>query len=142
MIEPNIMTVHPPNTDLGIELKKAPSGGNKEARIRIKAPIQIVNRLITPVIVTRPTFCEIEVKGKQPKQPEIELENPSTANDPCNSSTLISRCKAPVQTAVVAPVVSAADTRNTIAIMKKAPISKNGLCSVKKTSVGRLKYPT
>ena len=34
MIEPNIMTVHPPNTALGIELKKAPSGGNKEARIQ------------------------------------------------------------------------------------------------------------
>lgn len=65
MIEPNIMTVHPPNTDLGIELKKAPSGGNKEARIRIKAPIQIVNRLITPVIVTRPTFCENEVTNNQ-----------------------------------------------------------------------------
>lgn len=39
------------------------------------------------------------------------LENPSTASDPCNSSIFMSRFKAPVHTAVVAPVVSAADTR-------------------------------
>ena len=62
-IEPNIITVHPPSTDCGKELKKAPSGGNRDARIRIKAPIRIVNRLITPVIVTSPTFWLKEVSG-------------------------------------------------------------------------------
>ena len=120
MIEPNIITVQPPNTDCGIELNKAPNGGNKDARIKIIAPIKIVKRLITPVIVTKPTFCEKDVSGRQPKQPEIALEKPSTATEPCSSSVLISRFKAPVQTAVVAPVVSAADTKNTMAIVKKA----------------------
>lgn len=39
-------------TACGRELKKAPSGGNRDARIRIKAPIRIVNRLITPVMLS------------------------------------------------------------------------------------------
>ena len=39
----------------------------------------------------------------------------------------------PVQTAVVAPVVSAADTMNTIAMVKNAPISNIGLWLVKNT---------
>ncbi len=142
IMEPNIMTVHPPNTDWGRELKKAPNGGNKEAKIRIKAPIKMVNRLIIPVIVTRPTFWLKEVKGRQPKQPEMVLEKPSTAREPCNSSVLMSRSKVPVQTAVVAPVVSAADTRNTMAMVKNAPISKTGLWLVKNTIFGKLKIPT
>lgn len=95
-IEPNIITVHPPSTDCGRELKKAPSGGNRDARIRIKAPIRIVNRLITPVIVTSPTFWLKEVSGRHPKHPEIVLENPSTARDPCSSSILMSRSKDPL----------------------------------------------
>ena len=73
---------------------------------------------------------------------EIKLENPSTARDPCSSSILISRPSAPVHTAVVAPVVSAADTRKTIAIVKNAPRSKTGLWEVKNTSFGRLNTPT
>ena len=142
MIDPNIITVHPPSTACGSELKKAPSGGNREARIKIKAPIRIVKRLITPVIVTSPIFWLKEVSGRHPKHPEIALENPSTARDPCSSSILISRPSAPVHTAVVAPVVSAADTRNTIAIVKNAPRSKTGLWEVKNTSFGRLNTPT
>lgn len=47
------MTVHPPNTDLGIELKKAPSGGNKEARSGL---VLITKRLpkkvkLTPITI-------------------------------------------------------------------------------------------
>ena len=142
MIDPNIITVQPPRTACGRELKNAPSGGKREARIRINAPIRIVNRLITPVMVTSPTFWLKEVSGRHPKQPEMALEKPSTAREPCSSSIFRSRWRAPVATAVVAPVVSAADTRNTIAIVRKAPRSKTGLWSVKKTSFGRLKYPT
>ena len=127
MIEPNIITVHPPSTACGRELKNAPSGGNNDAKIKISAPIKIVNRLITPVIVTSPTFWLNDVNGRQPKHPEIALENPSTASDPCNSSISMSLPIAPVQIAVVAPVVSAADTRNTIAIVKNAPRSNTGL---------------
>ena len=56
MIDPNIITVHPPSTACGSELKNAPSGGNKDASIRISAPIRIVKRLITCVIVTSPIF--------------------------------------------------------------------------------------
>ena len=56
MIDPNIITVHPPSTACGSELKNAPSGGNNDARIRINAPIKIVKRLITCVIVTSPIF--------------------------------------------------------------------------------------
>src|SRR5699024_1753422 len=82
IIEPNIITVQPPSTAWGRELKKAPSGGKREARIRINAPVKMVNRLITPVIVTNPTFWLNEVRGGHPKQPEIALENPSTAREP------------------------------------------------------------
>ncbi len=99
-----------------------PSGGKSDDKIKINAPIKIVNRLMTCVIVTSPTFWLKEVNGRHPKQPESALENPSTASDPCNSSILISRSKAPVHTALVAPVVSAADTRNTIAIVKMPQI--------------------
>src|SRR5699024_1957790 len=67
MMEPNIMTVQPPSTAWGRELKKAPRGGNREARIRISAPVKMVKRLITPVMVTRPTFWLKEVSGGQPK---------------------------------------------------------------------------
>lgn len=67
--------------------------------------------MITPVIVTSPTFWLKEVSGRHPKHPEIVLENPSTARDPCSSSILMSRSKDPLHTAVVAPVVSAAETR-------------------------------
>ena len=56
IIDPNIITVQPPKTACGKELKKAPSGGNKDAKIKINAPIKIVKRLITCVIVTNPTF--------------------------------------------------------------------------------------
>ena len=142
IIEPNIITVQPPRTACGRELKNAPSGGKSDDKIKINAPIKIVNRLMTCVIVTSPTFWLKEVNGRHPKQPESALENPSTASDPCNSSILISRSKAPVHTALVAPVVSAADTRNTIAIVKNAPRSKIGLWLVRKTSFGRLKTPT
>lgn len=95
-------------------------------------PIKIVKRLITPVIVTSPTFWLKEVSGRHPKHSEIVLENPSTARDPCSSSIFRSRPKAPFATAVVAPVVSAADTRNTIAIVKNAPRLKTGLWLVKR----------
>ena len=77
--------------------------------------------------MTSPTFWLNDVNGRQPKHPEIALENPSTASDPCNSSISMSLPIAPVQIAVVAPVVSAADTRNTIAIVKNAPRSNTGL---------------
>mgnify|MGYP006877015649 FL=1 len=127
MIEPNIITVHPPKTACGKELKNAPNGGNRDAKIKINAPTKMVKRLITFVIVTNPTFWLKDVKGIQPKHPEIALERPSTASEPCSSSILISRSKAPVHTAVVAPVVSAADTKNTIAIVKNAPKSKTGV---------------
>ena len=121
-IEPNIITVHPPKTACGSEWKNAPSGGNSEARIRINAPIKRVKRLTTPVIVTNPTFWLKEVNGRQPKHPESALEKPSTANEPCNSRIDSSRCRPPFTTAVVAPVVSAAETKKTIAIVKNAPI--------------------
>ena len=127
MIEPNIITVHPPSTACGSELKNAPSGGNNDAKIKIIAPIKIVKRLITPVIVTSPTFWLKDVSGRHPKHPEIALENPSTAREPCNSSIFKSLSNAPFAIAVVAPVVSAADTRNTIAIVKNAPRLNAGL---------------
>lgn len=105
-------------------------------------PIKIVNRLITPVICDKSNILVNVLMEDNPKQPEIALENPSAANDPCNSSISISLPSAPVQMAVVAPVVSAADTRNTIAIVKNAPISKTGLRLVKNTSFGILTTPT
>ena len=55
-IEPNIIIVHPPKTASGRELKNAPIGGNKDARINTKAPIKMVKRFTTFVIATSPTF--------------------------------------------------------------------------------------
>ena len=81
-MDPNIITVQPPSTAWGRELKNAPRGGNSEARIRIRAPVSMVKRLITFVIVTSPTFWLKEVRGGQPKHPDRALENPSTAREP------------------------------------------------------------
>ena len=57
-IVPNIISVHPPNTDSGIELKNAPIGGTNPASIINIAPVIIVNLFTTFVIATIPTFCE------------------------------------------------------------------------------------
>ncbi len=139
MIEPNIITVHPPSTACGRELKNAPSGGNNDAKIKISAPIKIVNRLITPVIVTSPTFWLNDVNGRQPKHPEIALENPSTASDPCNSSISMSLPIALVQIAVVAPVVSAADTREPVSVRPSSVIGYNSGARTEDTYLGS--YP-
>ena len=82
MIEPNIITVHPPRTESGSELKNAPIGGKRDARIRINAPIRIVKRFTTFVIDTRPTFWLKEVIGLHPNRPESALQKPSQARDP------------------------------------------------------------
>ena len=41
MIEPNIITVHPPSTACGRELKNAPSGGNNDAKLRSVLPLRL-----------------------------------------------------------------------------------------------------
>ena len=55
-MEPYIIMVHPPSTASGMELKKAPIGGKREAIIRMKAPIRIVKRFTTLVIAINPIF--------------------------------------------------------------------------------------
>jgi len=47
--------------------------------IMIAAPVAMAKRLITPLIVARPTFWLNEVIGVHPNRPAIELTNPSQA---------------------------------------------------------------
>ena len=53
---PNIIMVHPPNTESGREAKKFPTGGSSPARIMHTAPVIIVKRFTTFVMAIRPTF--------------------------------------------------------------------------------------
>ena len=62
IIEPNMMTVQPPSTQLGSVVKNAPMGGNRP-------PNMIVKRLTTWVIEMRPTFWLNDVMGEQPNTP-------------------------------------------------------------------------
>ena len=112
-IEPNIIIVHPPRTGSGRVANRAPILGKSPARIKVRAPNIIVNLLTTLVIATRPTFWLKDVIGAQPKRPETALRKPSQARDPWISLSVISRPRPPAQTAVVSPIVSAADTKNT-----------------------------
>ena len=71
-IVPNIIMVQPPRTASGREAKKLPTGGRSPAKIMQAAPVIIVKRFTTFVMFIRPTFCEKEVTGGQPKRPEIK----------------------------------------------------------------------
>ena len=123
---PNIMIVHPPNTDSGSDAKKLPTGGKRPAKIIHPAPVAIVKRLITFVILTSPTFCENDVTGGQPNNAEIADAKPSHAKDPEISSEVMSLSRPPDTIAVVSPIVSAADTKKMIATEKIAPIWNSG----------------
>ena len=126
-IVPNIIIVHPPSTGCGNVEKNAPIGGNKPARISVSAPNMIVNLFTTFVIAISPTFCENDVIGVQPNNPDTALKNPSHASDPDTSFSVISLSSPPATTAVVSPIVSAADTRKTTTIDKIALILNIGL---------------
>ena len=109
IIAPNIITVHPPNTQDGRVEKNAPTGGNKPAIISVNAPNIMVHLLTTLVIATSPTFWLKEVIGEHPKTPaEIADIKPSQQREPDTSFSVISLFKPPVQIAVVSPIVSAA----------------------------------
>ena len=94
---PNIMMVHPPRTHWGREAKNCPTGGRRQARSIIIAPVAIVKRFTTFVIAISPTFCEKEVTGQQPKSAEMEEAKPSQAREPEISFSVISRLR-PVTT--------------------------------------------
>ena len=68
---PNIIMVHPPNTDSGKDAKKLPTGGNKPAKIMHPAPVAIVKRFTTFVMLIKPTFCENDVTGGHPNKAEM-----------------------------------------------------------------------
>ena len=70
---PNIMRVHPPKTDSGRLAKKFPIGGSRPARIMQTAPVIMVKRLTTLVMLIKPTFWLNEVTGGQPNRAESEL---------------------------------------------------------------------
>ena len=111
----------------GREAKKLPIGGKRPARIMQPAPVAIVKRLTTLVMLIRPTFCEKDVTGGHPNSAEIAEANPSQANEPDISSDLISRPKPPDTMAVVSPIVSAAETMKIIATEKMAPMLNSGV---------------
>ena len=70
---PNIISVQPPSTDSGRLAKKLPIGGSNPARIMQPAPVMMVKRLTTPVMLISPTFWLKEVTGGQPNRPEMAL---------------------------------------------------------------------
>lgn len=121
-IVPNIIIVQPPYTDSGKLQKKLPIGGNNPAKIIAIAPVAIVYLFTTFVIAIKPTFWLNDVTGGHPNKAEIALANPSHANDPEISLSLIFLCKPEETMAVVSPIVSAADTKNITDTANIAPI--------------------
>ena len=115
------MIVHPPSTASGKDAKKFPTGGSRPARIMHAAPVIMVNRLTTFVILTSPTFCEKEVTGGQPNNAENVDAYPSQASEPEISSPVISLFRPPETSAEVSPIVSAADTRKIMQTERIAP---------------------
>ena len=67
---PNIIIVQPPSTESGREAKKLPTGGSRPARIIQTAPVIMVKRFTTFVMLISPTFWENEVTGGQPSRAE------------------------------------------------------------------------
>ena len=63
-------------------------------------------------MATRPTFCEKEVTGEQPKQPDNVDTSPSAATAPESSLSVGLRRRATAVSAEQSPTVSVADTRN------------------------------
>ena len=124
---PNIMVVHPPRTHWGREAKNCPTGGRRPARSIIIAPVAIVKRFTTFVIAIRPTFCEKEVTGQQPKSAEMEEAKPSQAREPEISFSVISRLRPVTTIAVVSPMVSVADTRKMMQVERIAPMLNFGI---------------
>ena len=108
---PNIIIVHPPSTAWGIVASTAPTNGNSPPRIRMTAPVAMVKRLTTFVMAARPTFCEKDVIGVQPKTPASVLTNPSQATELPISFLWTCRPSAPEHMAEVSPMVSVAETR-------------------------------
>ncbi len=114
IIAPNMMTVQPPSTQEGSVERSAPTGGKRPATIRMIAPNMIVKRLTTFVIAMSPTFCEKDVIGEHPKTPPDTADmKPSQQREPEISFSVMSLPSPPVQVAVVSPIVSVAETRNT-----------------------------
>lgn len=110
-IVPNIIIVPPPKTDSGNDEKKLPIGGSKPTKIIQIAPVAIVKRLTTFVILIKPTFWLKEVIGGQPNNDEIELQNPSQAKESEISSSVTSRFNPEFTRAEVSPIVSVAETK-------------------------------
>ena len=124
---PNIMMVHPPRTHWGKEEKNCPTGGRSPARSIMAAPLAMVKRLTTLVMAMRPTFCEKEVTGQQPKRAEMEEAKPSQAKEPEISFSVISRFRPVTTMAVVSPMVSVAETKKMIQVERMAPMLNTGI---------------
>ncbi len=123
---PNIMMVQPPSTASGSEEKIALTNGTKPARIMTTAPDAMARRLTTFVMATRPTFCENEVMGMQPKQADSVETKPSQAMEPESSSSRTSRLRPVAASAVVSPMVSVAETRKMRVTARMAPGLNSG----------------
>ena len=91
MMLPNIMMVQPPRTGSGKLLNSALMIGQNAARIMMHAPVAMALRLTTFVMATRPTFCENDVMGMQPKQPDTAETKPSAAMEPESSLSVTLR---------------------------------------------------
>ena len=97
-----------------------PMAGKRPPRIIMAAPVAMTNRFTTLDIAARPTFCENEVMGVQPKMPAMVLTKPSQATEAPISLVVTSRPSAPEQSADVSPMVSVAETRNTHTMARMA----------------------
>ena len=127
MMLPNIMMVQPPSTASGSDAKITLITGRNAARIMMTAPVAMALRFTTFVMATRPTFCENDVIGRQPKHADSELTKPSQAMEPESSFSFTSRLRPTMVSAEVSPIVSVADTRKISVTDTIAPRLNSGV---------------
>ena len=131
MMLPNIMTVQPPSTASGSEANTRLTAGTNPASTSTAAPVAMARRFTTPVMATSPTFCEKEVTGEQPKQPDNVDTSPSAATAPESSLSVGLRRRATAVSAEQSPTVSVADTRNRSVMDRMAEGLNSGITGIR-----------
>ena len=127
MMLPNIMMVQPPSTASGSDENTTLITGRNAASTMMTAPVAMARRFTTFVMATRPTFCENDVMGRQPKHADSELTKPSHAMEPVSSFSFTSRFRPTIVSAEVSPIVSVADTRKMSVTDTMAPRLNSGV---------------
>ena len=90
---PNITRPAPPSTNSGTDSTSAAIFGSSPSTIMIAPPATQTQRLLTPVTLTRPTFCEKLVYGKVLKTPPISVPRPSVRRPAVSDCRVRSACR-------------------------------------------------